>query len=344
MEERARPLRSATRDRLVASRVEATPQRVRSIDEWQRVGRSLEALPRVTAVSPVVSGSAFATRGGASRSVALLGVDPARFVQVVPVDEELVQGSLTLAGTDTVIGVALAADLGASIGDRIRISTADGRAQGLVVQGIFDLGSRDLNQRWVLVSQRNAQTLLDLVGGVSSIDLRVDEIFEAERVAERISAETGLDAESWMETNAQLLAALRSQSASSTLIQVFVVVAVAMGIASVLVVSVVQRSRQIGILRAMGLARRTILHVFLLQGLTVGLAGAVLGSALGALLAATFAGLLTGPGGQATFPMALEPRIFLRALGVAALTGLLAAALPARRAARLDPAVAIRHE
>lgn len=335
---------AAPRGTVVASRLERPAQRVRSIDQWQRIERDLETMPEVTAVSSMVSGAAFAVRGNASRSVALLGVDPERFDRIVRIEDNLVEGTFRLEADGAVIGTELADDLGAGVGDRIRVTTAEGRAQLLVVRGIFAIGNRDLDSRWVFVSQRSAQTLLDLVGGASNIDLTVDEIFEADAVANDVEERTGLVAESWMERNRPLLVGLRSQSASSMLIRVFVIIAVAMGIASVLVVSVVQKSRQIGILRAMGVSRRSILLVFLLQGGLVGLAGAAAGSALGAVLARSFASLNTGPGGTPTFPVALEPSLFASATLIAIATGLLAAVLPARRAARLDPAEAMRHE
>jgi lipoprotein-releasing system permease protein len=146
-----------------------------------------------------------------------------------------------------------------------------------------------------------------------------------------------------MRTNAQLLVALRSQSSSSQMIQFFVILAVAMGIASVLVVSVVQKGKEIGILRAMGTSRATVLRVFLIQGALVGLLGSVFGTAIGAGLGALFAGLARNADGSPTFPIAVSLALVLRSTGIAAFTGVLAAALPARSAARLDPAVAIRN-
>src|SRR5690606_34094395 len=151
---------------------------------------------------------------------------------------------------------------------------------------------------------------LDLVGGASTIDLRVADVFDADRVAATASERTGLVAESWMQTNGQLLVALRSQNASSQMIQFFVVLAVALGIASVLVVSVVQRSRQIGILRAMGAPRGRVLRIFLVQGAIVGVAGSMLGSALGAALATAFAGVARHADGTPLFPVVLDAVLF----------------------------------
>src|SRR5690606_27222609 len=134
-------------------------------------------------------------------------------------------------------------------------------------------------------------TLLDLPGGASNIYLRVDDVFAAETIGDRIEAETGLVADSWMETNRDLLNAMRAQSISTGMIRLFVGISVAFGIASVLVISVVQRSKEIGILRATGTSRRQVMAIFLLQGTLLGLLGSLAGSAIASLLLLLFSRL-----------------------------------------------------
>ncbi len=141
-----------------------------------------------------------------------------------------------------------------------------------------------------------------------------------------------------METNAQLLNALRSQSMSTTMISVFVALSVALGIASVLSVSVVQRTREIGILRAIGITRAQMLRVFLIQGALFGLLGSLLGGISGVGLVTAF-----NQFGPRLFYIPVNPWLLVAATALATLTGVIAAAIPARRAARLDPVVAIRH-
>ncbi len=146
-----------------------------------------------------------------------------------------------------------------------------------------------------------------------------------------------------MQTNAQLLTALSNQTLTNRLIRAFVVLIVALGIASVLVVSVVQKSREIGILRAMGASRRAILLVFLLQGAILGAIGSAGGTLVGLALVRAFARVFRNPDGTVLFRPEVSPALLLGTAGVALAVGIIAAAIPARRAARLDPVEAIRN-
>jgi lipoprotein-releasing system permease protein len=322
--------------------VQRAQQPIRSIDQWQRVLRRLERHPRVTHVSPLVAGAGVAVRGRTRKSVALMGVEPGRFRPVVPVADKLVRGRYDVSGKQVLIGTTLAGDLGVEVGDRLRLVGVDPAGDMFTIAGVFDMGIREVNARWAVVSVRGAQTLLDLPGGVTDLQLRVRELFDADLIADDIERTTGLVADSWIELNESLLVGLRAQSNSSVMIQLFVFIAVALGIASVLIVSVVQRSREIGIMRAYGVSRGQISRIFLFQGGMVGLVGAVLGAALGAGLALLFQTMAVSPDGSPRFPVDLSWPILARGAAVALASGVLAAVFPARRAARLDPAEAIR--
>ena len=322
--------------------IQKQAQRLRSIDQWQKIRGQLEKRPEFAAVSPVASGPAFAVRGDANKSVTLLGIEPENYNRVIDLQNRIVSGHLRLNAGETVIGVELAKDLGAAVGDKLRLNTSSGATDTLTIVGLFDLGNKGVNGRNVYVGLRTAQTLLDLVGGVSSIDISLRNIYIAETLAQSIAAETGLQADSWIKTNAQFFTALSSQKISSNVIRFFIALSVAFGIASVLVVSVVQRSKEIGILRAMGATRRQILRTFLLQGGIVGLLGSFLGTALAWLFLALWRTMAKNPDGTPMFMITVEPELFAIAAAGATLVGILAALMPARRAANLDPVVAIR--
>lgn len=324
------------------ARVERTPERTRSVDRWQDALAAARAAPGVRAASPVASGAAFAARAEASRPVTLRGIEPASGDAVVPISPRVVRGAWRVEGGDAVIGAGLAAELGLGPGDKLRLSTPEGRSEIFTVSAVFDLGNKEVNDRWVMVALRAAQTLLDLSGGVTGIELKAEDPFDAEALAAGLAGRTGLEAESWMQVNRELLTALRSQSASSWMIQAFVVLAVALGIASVLGVSVIQRSREIGILKAVGTSTPAVTRIFLVQGAVVGLVGSCAGGLLGALLGAAFQRAVKNPYGDALFRIELTPALFLGAGAVALATGIVSAVFPARRAATLDPATVIR--
>ena len=342
-EELARPLRNeAEAEAGLISQVDQRAQRLRALDQWQRIEQSLLAADDITAVSPLASGPALARRGAASRSVVILGIEPERYTRIVPVQDSLQEGRFAIVGNDIAIGRQLATELGARLGDRLRLDAGDGRADVFTIVGIFELGVRDIDQRFVYTALKPAQSLLDLPGGVSSLDLRVTEIFQAEPIAQRISARLGVNAESWMTLNRNVLDALSAQSMSTNLIKFFVGLSAAFGIASVLAVSVVQRGREIGILRAMGTGRGQVLRVFLIQGGVVGLLGSALGALGGAGLIGAWSAAGLSRSGRGSFELAVSPELFIGATLLATVVGMLAAVAPARRAAKLDPVEAMR--
>lgn len=327
----------------VVARMLRPPQRLRTILRWQQTLDEIRRVDGVVAAAPVVSGAAFALRGNANRSVAIRGVEAGSYARIIDMEPKVVAGHFDVEGGKAVIGIELAKDLGVGEGDKLRLSTADGRQEVFLIAGVFDVGNRDLNMRWVFVSLRAGQTLLDLAGGISTIEVKVRDIFAAETIAQTVASRTGLIAESWMQLNRQLLVGLRSQSSSSVMIQFFVVVAVALGIASVLIVSVVQKSAEIGIMKAMGTPTRRVIRVFLLQGAILGLVGSVLGMLIGTALALFFQKLASNPDGSPTFPVNLTVILYLRSAAIATIVGILAAVSPAREAAKLDPAEVIRY-
>ncbi|MBO1518309.1 ABC transporter permease [Oceanisphaera pacifica] len=317
-------------------------QGLQTINNWQEVRQTLDSyaplLPIVQTVSPLISGPAFAQKGTARASVALMGVEPERYSGIIDLHAYLQAGRFSIEASDVLIGSELANDLGLSAGDKLRLDAGDNRQTVVTVAGIFELGVRELDSRYVYTNLKQAQSLLNLPGGVSVLELKITEVFSADYWAQRIRQLTGLDVQSWMDSNAQLLNALRSQSMTTQMIRVFVALSVIFGIASVLAVSVVQRTREIGILRAMGSSQQQILRVFLLQGGLLGLAGSLLGVLVGFSLAQLFNSV-----GERLFVITLEPSMMISAILISVTAGVIAAAVPARRAAHYDPAVAIRY-
>jgi lipoprotein-releasing system permease protein len=335
------PLR-LTPDQPIAANIQPRGQRLRSIDQWESIAQLARNTYGISAVSPVASGPAFARHNLASKSIALVGMIPNDYRQVVKMNNYMIKGEFNLSGDQTIIGKDLANDLGVNQGDRIQIITENGTQQALTIVAIFDLNNKDLNKRWVFTTLRMSQNLLNIPGGVSNIDLTVDDLFGAKQLAQRLSAQTGLLVESWMETNSGLLNALSNQTVTNNLIRVFIVIIVALGITSVLVVSVVQKQKEIGILRAMGARRGQIMRIFLWQGAVFGILGSLMGVALSFTLLTLFSTVYKAPDGSTLFTAQLDPKLVIMATCVAMIVGILSALIPARRAARMDPVQAIR--
>jgi len=317
-------------------------QRLKGIDQWQAVATQIRAIPEVLVVTPVAGGSALVVRGSASRAITVAGIEPSQYFRIVDINDKLVRGSTRLTATDILIGTELANDLGIDVADKLRVSTANGAASTLTIAGIFDLGNKGANQRNTFLALHTAQSLLGIPGGVTSLEVTVRDVYSAEDIAQRITSATGVEADSWIKTSAQFFAAVSAQTTANTAIRFFVGLSVAFGIASVLVVVVVQKSREIGILRAMGISQGQILRVFLLQGGLLGFGGSLAGCSIGALALLLWQRYARNADGTPLFPLVFDPELFTAALLLATLTGLAAAVAPALRAARLDPVVAIR--
>jgi lipoprotein-releasing system permease protein len=290
----------------VSSREQPRAQRTRSIDNWTPLARDLERTPGVVAVSPMAGGTAIALRGEGSRAVAIVGIELERYDRIAALSDKLVEGVPRLGPGEAIVGRELAEDLGVRLGDRFSLSLGRDTVESLRAVAIFDVGVRDVNRRNVYVPLRTAQSLLGIPGGATQLDLTVTEVFEAEDVARRLRARLPYEIESWMQTNSQLLSALDAQTMSTRLIRGVVMIVVVLGIASVLVVSVVQKRKEIGILRAMGASRAQMTRVFLLQGALVSAAGSVLGAALAWVMVVAFTALVKGADGQPLFPIVLR--------------------------------------
>jgi lipoprotein-releasing system permease protein len=339
--EEPRPLVEPRAGLAIARIRQPATQRLRSVDQWPAIMRAAARTPGVTAVSPTVSGSGTAARVDARVPIVIRGIDPDSFLDIIDLRRDLVAGTFDVTSGRVVIGSSLAADLGVGTSDRIRVTSTEGVDDVVTIAGIFTVGTEAVDRSWVVTSHRHAQSLFALPGGATTIELKVRDVFDADGIAGAIRGRTGLTVESWMMLNTELLSGLSAQSSSKTMIQFFVVLSVALGIASILIVSVVQKSREIGILRAVGTPARRVLAIFLIQGGVLGVVGSLIGSALGVLFAKLFEVMTADAAGTPRFPVQVDVPLLLGTMLLATGVGLLAAVIPARRAARLDPAAAI---
>jgi lipoprotein-releasing system permease protein len=310
----------------------------REILSWRTYVDFLKGVPEVTAVSPSASGQGFIERGGGATSVALKGIVPEEGAKVYSLERNLRAGSLALSGDSAVVGQTVAEALELELGDRFFVRNSAGIGDFFTVAGIADLGAVQANAV-VFLSLDRARSFLGF-NGVSSIEIKVRDVFRAEALAASFRAEfSRVKFESWQERNQELLTALRSQSGSSGVIQFFVLFAISLGIASVLGIAAVQKSRQLGILKAMGVDNRGAARIFLLQGLALGLAGSLLGIGLGYAIGAAFLSAF----GTGQFGLQLSALNLVTPAVLAVAGSTLASLIPARRASKLSPIEVIRN-
>jgi lipoprotein-releasing system permease protein len=335
-------------ERIVSSRVERQSPQRKLIENWPEVIRVIRGVSGVTAVAPAVTGQGFISRGARRLGVTVFGADPESLDAVNNVTKYVFAGRyLGLGADEIVVTYKLAEDLGVGIGDRVRLTSSEELSQSFRIAGLYDTGQDQAFGSRVYLTLRAAQSLFATGTGVGTIFVRTREIFRADRQADRIGALLPYKVESWMEQTPQFLAGLAAQNASALLISGFSLIASAFAIASVLIVSVLQKSKQIGILKSMGAKGRQILLVFTLEGLGI----ALIGASLGALLGSGIVWGLTqikqpvtrmGADPESLFPAVLAWQVVGGAMLAATITTVLAAILPARRAARLDPVQVIR--
>jgi len=299
----------------------------------------IAALPGVRAVSPQITGSGFVTRGAQVLQISINGVEPGLESAIINLDGYLTDGTARLAAGSVMLGQTLADDLGLRLGQTVRMTSTTGVTMVLTLTGIYQIGSGGQDRRTSYVSLGTARTLFAMPQGITRIEIKLDDIDTADALALRISALTGMDAESWTEGAAQLMEALDAQAQTGYFLKTFALITIVIGVASALLLSTYRRRPEIGIMRAMGAGRGFVVFVFVTQGALVGLLGGLSGAALGYLA------LLPFPTRDAfrsgTLPLDITQGSYGLAILLTVIGAILASILPARAAARIDPVEAI---
>lgn len=301
---------------------------------------------RLSAVSQSFDGSGFLIEGDDNIAVLMRGFNLDAAEGIYNFTEALIEGQLPQAEGEIIIGTNLAQNQDYQIGDKVEFTLPASEGQDLEVVGIFDLGVASLNESWLVTELETAQTAFDQIGMISSIENQVNEVFEADVIAADIADQVegmGLEVSNWKKENEQLLSGLTGQSISSYMIQVFVLIAVLLGIASVLAISAVQKSKQLGILKAMGIQDKTAGQIFLFQGLVLGTIGGILGTGLGVGLMYGFATFVKNADGTPLVPFFANPTFIGASVVIAILASTFAAFIPAKNSSKLNPIEVIQN-
>jgi len=322
----------------VQSRQEGSP-----VDFSAGMRASLNRDPRITTVVPVRELSAIYRREMESAPLSLTGGRLSDLDTIYKLSDSMVTGKADLAasiGRDPIlVGKEFARRFGVRPGDDLTLVLANGDRVKMTATGVFDLGVASVNQRSAFVSSEFAAAALAFgASQYSAIQTQVTDPFASTDVVGALRGDPafrGLKVSDWQAENADLLSALTSQSISSYMIQVFVLIAVALGIASTLAISAAQKTRQIGILKAMGLGDRGSGMIFFWLAGMIGVLGSLAGVGAGLILVLIF--WLAGRSSASLFPVAPQVTFVVVSFFVGVAVALLSSLIPSRRTSHVDP-------
>jgi lipoprotein-releasing system permease protein len=318
--------------------------RQRKLTGWEGIISVLENRSDITAIAPIVNGNGFYRSKGKDLPLQIKGWRIEDSDKIYDIKGKILQGSSDLQGSNILVGDKFLIDNSLSIGDIITLNLGSGISDNFTIRGSFDLGSDAINGSWIIMDMKRAQKFLAYQNDITAIEIQIKEVFDAPIIDENLSNRfEGVEVTNWIDNNGSLLTALQSQSSSSIMIQVFVLLAITLGISSVLAVSVVQKSKQLGILKAMGTKARQASRIFLLQGAILGTIGAVSGIGLGIVLIQGFLIGTSAATGTPLFPLVVEWQSMTVIGLIAIVSSTIAAFIPAQKSSKLNPVEVIRN-
>ena len=357
-------LQQELRNRILGATAHIFVWKQGGITDYQAEAARMRAVPHVTGAAPAILGKALVSSGSGEAFVTLKGIDPALEATVTDIQRAMKSGKLERIGTAAlddlpgiVIGTDLAKSLGVTEGDDITLLTPQGslspmglvpRSRRVRVVGIFSLGLYEFDAAYGFVSMSLARRMFDR-DGVELIELRVDDIYSASAVAKTIPDRLGPGylTQTWSDMNKALFSALWLEKMAISITIGLIVMVAALNIVASLVLLVMEKSPDIAILKTMGASARSVMAIFMFQGLVIGTVGTLVGAAGGYGLAAMLDRykLIHVPIDVyqiAYVPFVLQPLdlavVIVSAIGIC----FLATLYPSRQAAALEPAEALR--
>lgn len=318
------------------------------IDHYQEVIDSIQAQNVDTkAIVPVSDHPAFIQYEDINKSLLIRGFDFNEKEEIYQFDEKLVEGSLPQKG-EILLGITYKDKYDLKLDDEITLLSSNQKMETYTVSGFFDFKVASVNESWGVMDLKSTWDLFDTKGKVTGIEIQLPEqdVFLADVKADEFAKaidQNELQLVNWKVQNEQLLSGLEGQSISSLMIQVFVLISVVLGIASVLAITVMQKSRQIGILKAMGLKNIQSSLVFLFEGLFLGVLGGIAGVLLGLGLAYSFTKFALNADGTPVIALYINPNFILISALIAVFSCVIASLIPARKSSKLNPIDIIRN-
>ena len=335
------------------------------IKDYKGVIEQLKGAPRVLAASPFVLGQVMVSSGERAQGVVLRGIDPSLEAETTEIKKHLKEGSFEelkeVKGISGIIlGRELSLRLGVVRGDNVRVISPMGKIGPLGmlpkvrefrVAGIFDVGMFEYDSNLVLTAMGPAQEFLEMGDSVTGIELRIDDIYKAGLVSKSVQERLGFPyyGRDWIQMNKNLFAALKLEKLAMFVILTLIVLVAAFNIVSTLTMNVIEKEREIAILKAMGATNRGIMSIFMLQGFLVGLVGTAIGLTGGYVLGwllDTYQ-IIKLPADVyylSHLPVRMNLSDFLSVSVSAVVISFLATVYPSWQAAKLNPIEPLRYE
>lgn len=313
-----------------------------------------ESDSRIKNVSPSIEGSAFIKEGNKSYPILLRGFNLDESDKIYNIKNRIYEGQwITLRDIEAnkrkiLIGRELNEDLKKQVGDIIKITIPTGKSEEFVISGFYDLEVSSINKSWIITDLNTVQDILGYDKKITSIEaqINIEDIFKADSISKNVKYNLNSDevkVENWKEQNKQLLSGLSGQSTSSYMIQFFVIVSVILAIASILAITVIQKSKEIGILKAMGIKNGPASRIFFFQGVILGIFGAILGISFGIGLTAMFTKFALDSDGNPIVQLYINYKFVVFSAVLAIVASSMAALIPAKKSAKLDPIEVIKN-
>jgi lipoprotein-releasing system permease protein len=312
---------------------------------YQNVMDNVWSLEGVVGVSPVIAASASFTHEEKVVNAAMLGILPSKADKIGSLGENMVQGDLSsiTAGKRILLGRALADKLDLKMGDTVQASFPDAKDIDLTVSGIFDTGYASVDERTSYVSLATAQEFLDEGNVVTKIEIKLDDIYNAKAISELLSSNR-YKVQTWQDANPEIEKTLAFEKRSNIITLLLILVIATFGIASIMNMLVLEKTKEIGMLIAIGAERSQIRKIFILESGLLGLLGAMLGCILSILLATSLGSLQVEmpTGGMVDLPIILTLQDLITFSMIAMILSLIAGVYPANTASKLDPVESLK--